>query len=241
MVVAAARRACSPVPCRALIHRASGTHGHVRRRGVFFTRLAPLSAERQKSSKCECCSDSMARGVQCLRSYVAAVYARRSPEATELQTQEELVRVTVWRQLHEVHRESSLVRIPRFHCISCKASSSSMCAGNEVQLLHHAIQHEIILSARSLQRKRMVSLLLRAAEIEQLWFLLCEHASLPLVQIDARINYDDFSRVAEAMSEIAGPALFRASCFLKFPLDGCELPPTPHTHKLAPCERFRLV
>ena len=76
------------------------------------------------------------------------------------------------------------------------------------------------MSARSLQRKQMLSLLLRAAEIEQLWSLLCEHASLPLTQVDERINYDDFSRVAGAMSEIAGPALFHASHFLKFPLDG---------------------
>ena len=168
----------------------------------------------------------MARGVKCLRSYVAAVCAGRSPEDTALQTQEELVRMTTLCQRHEAHRYPSRVRIPRFHCMSCEASSPSMCAGNEVQLLHHAIQREIIMSARSLQRKQMLSLVLGVAEIEQLWLLLCEHASPPLVQIDERINYDDFSRVAEAMSHIAGLTFFPASHYLKFPLDGYDTSPT---------------
>lgn len=121
----------------------------------------------------------------------------------------------IWREreLQEAEREPSLVDIPRFFVPQKKHPAERAATDGPLKM-------ELARIARSRLREHMTSLILVPADLEQLWRQLKLHASPPLDPADERINYDDFSQVAETMPPHCARSLFCASHFIKFFPDG---------------------
>ena len=109
-----------------------------------------------------------------------------------------------------MQREPSLTNIPRFYRRPTGTSSEDVVA-------------VVYRLARAKQRQHMIDLVLNPADVDRCWALLREHesGSPSMTEEGRRINYDDFCQVAEEMPEAVAASFFRASHFLKFPVDRC--------------------
>lgn len=145
--------------------------------------------------------------------------AERTAEDSERETQAALAEIWRKREAADATREPSLEAIPRFFLRRQPAAAGPSGAENEGRQAQQRLQGELGELARTRLRAKMVALILEPSELEQLWRLLKLHASAPASPTDERINYDDFSQVAEKMHPRCATCFFCASHFLKFQPD----------------------
>ena len=154
----------------------------------------------------------------------------------ENEIQEHLARIWKEREEREIAREPSLAQIPRILLRKAPGPAQS------------SLPQELGRQARARLRERMSSLVLQHSELEHMWGLLKGHASPPhqpsahfrrlassapgcgtavrplprrpsLPAADERINWDDFTQIAEQMPERAAECFFGAKHFVLFELD----------------------
>ena len=155
----------------------------------------------------------------------------------EQEIKEHLSRIFKEREECELAREPSLAQIPRI-----------LLRRPPTQALSSLPQQELGRQARARLRERMSNLVLQHLELEQMWGLLKRHASPPhqpsaysplppasqlsaapathatwrrppLLAADERINWDDFTQVAEEMPQRAAECYFSAKHFVLFEID----------------------
>ena len=125
------------------------------------------------------------------------------------------------RERAEIERDPSLAVVPRFFVpknrVSASSSGGSPSAAANIQQQLQAELHKL---TRARVREHMAKLILTPADLERLWQLLREHASPPEESPnERRLNYDDFSQVAESMPPACRKSFFCASHFMKFEMD----------------------
>jgi hypothetical protein len=179
----------------------------------------------------------------------------------ENEVQEHLARIWKEREEREIAREPSLAQIPRILLRKAPGPAQS------------SLPQELGRQARARLRERMSSLVLQHSELEHMWGLLKGHASPPhqpsahfrrlassapgcgtavrplprrpsLPAADERINWDDFTQIAEQMPERAAECFFGAKHFVLFELDAYgRIPIVPRLVEsaLRPAGRQRLL
>ena len=135
----------------------------------------------------------------------------------EQEIEAHLARIFKEREERELAREPSLAQIPRILLRKPPTQAQSSLP-----------QQELGRQARARLREKMSNLVLQHMELEQMWGLLKRHASPPHQPTDERINWDDFSQIAEAMPQRAAESYFSAKHFVLFDLDAYGRIPIVH-------------
>ena len=135
----------------------------------------------------------------------------------EQEIEAHLARILKEREERELAREPSLAQIPRILLRKPPTQAQSSLP-----------QQELGRQARARLREKMSNLVLQHMELEQMWGLLKRHASPPHQPTDERINWDDFSQIAEAMPQRAAESYFSAKHFVLFDLDAYGRIPIVH-------------
>ena len=142
---------------------------------------------------------------------------RHALHLAEQEIEAHLARIFKEREERELAREPSLAQIPRILLRKPPTQAQSSLP-----------QQELGRQARARLREKMSNLVLQHMELEQMWGLLKRHASPPHQPTDERINWDDFSQIAEAMPQRAAESYFSAKHFVLFDLDAYGRIPIVH-------------